>query len=156
MSMRSKGVILGAGSNPLATPTRFVASGRSCSSTFFHPYLYSLLTVTRKLVYAPSQLVSRQRYPSRRCEIGVVGIVPSIAISYDRNYLSLLTRRGVFTARYKKRAGIQNGIGRRAEVEIKTHRFALSLNSLHFTHCHCPRGKQHIVTASRELSTGYY
>jgi len=40
MSMRSEGVILGAGSNPLVVPTA-VASGRSHSSTFFYPYLYS-------------------------------------------------------------------------------------------------------------------
>lgn len=60
MSMRSEGVILGAGSNPLVPPPLSLLddhTARRFSTLIFTP----LLILTRKLVYALSQLVSQRR-----------------------------------------------------------------------------------------------
>jgi len=66
MSMRSEGVILGAGSNPLAVPTA-AASGRSHGPTFFHPYRFPS---------SPESLYMRSRNsrPGAVFEIGIAAL----------------------------------------------------------------------------------
>jgi len=84
MSMRSEGVILGAGSNPTAA-----ASGRSHGPTFFHPYRFPS---------SPESLYMhfRNSRPGAAFEIGIAALSRS-----SRGFLVSLCERTEFLPFFK-------------------------------------------------------